>query len=74
MELLTGIGREMRSRHVERLARHGTSGGDAVRTSGDYDPHAARAAPVEGRSQREPMPEARETKNLAVLIDADNTR
>ena len=63
----------MRSRQAERLARHGASGGKAVRTSGDHDPHAARAGPGEGRPQGAPMPEARETKSLVVLIDANNT-
>ena len=63
----------MRSGHAEGRARHGARAGEAVRTSGNQESHAARAVSRKGRSQGAPMPEARETKSLAVLIDADNT-
>ena len=63
----------MRPRHAERHARHGARGGKTVRISGNHDPNATRALPGEGRPEGVSMPEARETKSLAILIDADNT-
>ena len=73
MAALEGIGETEREDGTKIASWHGAHGGEAVSTSGNHDPYAVRAVSREGRPEGVSMPEARETKSLAVLIDADNT-
>ena len=63
----------MQGRHMKGRSGHGAANGKTVRRTGNETGIDMRALPETEGPKGASMPDARETKSLAVLIDADNT-
>ena len=63
----------MQGRHVKGRSGHSAANGKTVRRTGNESGIDKRAFPETEGPKGASMPDARKTKSLAVLIDADNT-
>ena len=63
----------MQGRHMKGRSEHSAANGKTVRRTGNESGIDKRAFPETEGPKGASMPDARETKSLAVLIDADNT-